>query len=278
MFCCKRKLIALMVVASCVLVLASTVYAHESLHEQIVAITAKIKRDPKNATLYLQRAELYRLDRNWNRAGADYDRALRLQPNLEIVDLARGKMLFESRRFQSAKLALDRFLRRQPDHFEGLVTRARVLASTSARLQSADDFTRAIALTTTPEPELYLERARVLAGDKRYVEDALRGLDEGIERLGPLVTLQLAAIDIELGRKNYDAALVRLDTIAKQSARKETWLIKRGEILKAAGRNDEARAAFNAALEAIQSLPPTHRQTRAVAALERRARSALQSY
>jgi tetratricopeptide (TPR) repeat protein len=247
--------------------------AHEGLHEQIEAVTAKIRRDPKNASLYLQRGELHRLHRNWRRAVADYDRAARLQPNLTIVDLARGKMLFESRRLQQAKVVLDRFLSRQPDHVEGFITRARVLAKMGARVQAAQDFTQ--ALTTTPEPELYLERAQVLAEDERHIEEALRGLDEGIHRLGPLVTLQLLAIDLESRRKNYDAALSRLDLIAAQSERKEMWLVRRAEILRNAGRIDEARATFKAALVAIEALPPDRRQNRAVTALQLRARSGL---
>ena len=249
--------------------------AHEGVDEHIVAITAKIKRDPRNASLYLQRGELYRLRRNWTRAAADYDRASRLQPTLTVVDLARGVMLFESGKFQRAKLVLDRFLDKEPANVEGVVTRARVVAKLGARLEAARDFTQAITSSQSPEPELYLERAEALAADKRYVEEALRGLDEGIKQLGPLVTLQLAAIDIELRHKNYDAALSRLDLIAAQSERKEMWLVRRGEILKTAGRNEEAEVAFNAALVAIESLPPSRRQTRAMTALELRARSAL---
>ena len=265
----------LMGLVICLALLPSFVLAHEGLHEQIEAVTAKIKRDPKNASLYLQRGELHRLHRDWIRAAADYDRAKSLQPSLTIVDLARGKMLFESRRLQQAKFVLDRFLRQQPNHVEGLVTRARVLSRIGARVQAAQDFTQALALAPTPEPEIYLERAKALAGDKRYFEEALRGLDEGIKRLGPVVTLQLAAIDLELSRRNYDSALTRLDVIAAQSERKEMWLIQRGEILRSAGRIEEARAAFNAALVAIDSLPPERRQTRAVIALQLRAQSGL---
>ena len=269
----QKKLICLAGVAICLSLLSSFAHAHEGLHEQIVAITAKIKRDPKNASLYLQRGELHRLHRDWTRAAVDYDRAELLQPSLIIIDLARGKMLFESRRLQGAKFVLERFLRQQPDHIEGLITLARVLAKTGARLQAAQNFTR--ALTRVPEPELYVERSQVLSGGEQYIEEALRGLDEGVNRLGPLVTLQLSAIDLELRRKNYDAALTRLDLIAGQSERKETWLVRRGEILKAAGRTDDARAAFNAALVAIESLPPERRQNRAVTALQLRARLAL---
>jgi predicted Zn-dependent protease len=262
-------------VAICVALLPSFAHAHEGLHEQIAAITAKIKRDPKNASLYLQRGELHRLHRDWVRAAADYDRAERLQPSLQIVDLARGKMFFDSGKLQRARLTLDRFLVRQPGHYEGLITRARVLAKLGARVDAAKDFTKALALSSAPEPELYLERADVLAADKSQLDEALRGVDEGINKLGPLVTLQLAAIDLELRRKNYDGALVRLEQIAVQSQRKESWLVRRGDILKLAGRDEEARAAFNAALIAIESLPPAHRQSRAVSALELRARSAL---
>jgi len=269
----QKKFIWLVVI--CVALLPSQVHAHEGLHEQIAAITAKIKRDPKNASLYLQRGELHRLHHDWARAASDYDRAERLQPNLKIVELARGKMFFDSSRLQRAKLTLDRFLNSQPNHYEGLITRARVLARLGARIDAARDFTQALSLSSIPEPELYLERANVLAADEKQLNEALRGLDEGINKLGPLVTLQVAAIDFELRSKNYDGALARLDQITAQSQRKESWLVRRGEILQLAGRNDEARAAFNAALTAIESLPPAQRQSRAVSALELRARSAL---
>ncbi|HEX5886893.1 MAG TPA: tetratricopeptide repeat protein [Pyrinomonadaceae bacterium] len=271
----RKRLIALVSVAICLGALPSFARAHEGLHEQIVAITAKIKRDPKNASLYLQRGELHRLHRDWARASADYDRAARLQPDLKIVDLARGKMFFESGRLQRAKFTLDRFLRNQPNHFEGLITRARVLAKLGAHSDAVNAFTQALAASPVPDPELYIERAQVLAGDEQRASEALTGLDEGIQKLGPLVTLQQAAIDLELRRRNYDGALSRVDLIAAQSERKEAWLVRRGELLKLAGRDEEARAAFNAALVAIESLPRELRQSRTVAALQLRARTAL---
>ena len=270
----QKKLVWSLGVAICIALIPSLARAHEGLHEQIITITAKIKRDPKNASLYLQRGELHRLDRNWTRASADYDRAGRLQPDLTIIDLARGRMLFEAKRLRQAKLVLDRFLLQQPGHFEGLIIRARVLSRIGARLEATHDFTQALAIAA--EPELYLERAQVLAGDEHYTQEALRGLDEGIKRLGPLVTLQLAAIDLELRRKNYDAALSRLDLISAQSDRKETWLVRRGEILKAASRTEEARIAFSAALSAIELLPPERRQNRSITALQSRARAGSQ--
>lgn len=271
----RRKSIWVLGIAICLALSSLFAHAHEGLPEQIVAVTKKIKRDPKNASLYLQRGELYRLHRNWTRAAADYDRAQRLRPDLTVVDLARGKLYFESGKFQRARSALDVFLSRQPDHYEALITRARVLAELGVRVEAAKDFTQALVKSSVPEPELYLERAQAIAGDEKFIDEALSGLDEGIKRLGPLVTLQLAAIELELRRHRYDAALARLDLVTGQSERKETWLVRRGEILHLAGREQEAHAAFNAALDAIESLPPERRRSRAVATLQLRARSAI---
>jgi len=273
----RTKVIWLVGIAVCLALLSSLAQAHEGLHEQILAITAKIKRDPKNASLYLQRGELHRLHRDWTQAAADYDRAARLRPDLQIVDLARGKMLFESGRFKRARLVLDRFLSRQPDHYEGLITRARVLSRIGFRDDAVKDFTQALARSAVPDPDLYIERAHVTAEDEKRIDEALNGLDEGMKRLGPLVTLLLPAIDLELRRHDYDAALARLESVTSQSERKETWLVRRGEIFGLAGRQEEARAAFNAALAAIESLPFERRQSRAVTTLQLRARSALGS-
>ncbi len=263
------------------MLLAALASAHDGLHEQIAEVTARIKRAPQDASLYLKRGELYRLHQNWRRAEADYDRAARLQPRLAVVDLARGKMLFEAGRSRSAIVSLDHFLHKQPSHFEALVTRARVLVSLGRRVEAARDFKTAIRLTPTPQPELYIERARSLADEPGSNTDniieALRGLDEGLTKLGPLVTLQLYAVDLELRRKSYDNALARLETVAAQSPRKEAWLFRRGEILLLAGRKKEAHEAFASSLAALESLPMNRRRTRTVVDLEARLRTALAS-
>lgn len=248
--------------------------AHEGLHEQIVEVTRQIKREPKNAFLYLKRGELYRLHRDWNAALADYRRAEQLNPRLDEVKFGRGRMYFEADKPQQAKIWLDRFLLAKPDHVDALVTRARVLVKLNNRIAAVKDYSRAIAQLARPKPEYYIERAQALVveGSK---DEALGGIDEGIKKLGPIVTLQLFAIDLELSRKSYDAALSRLEQIFAQSPRKEKWLARRGEILLQAGREDEAGQVFKAALAAIESLPPYHRGTKATRELESRVRAAI---
>ena len=266
--------ILLSIITCCLL--PAGVWAHGELDEQIAAVTKRIEKDPRNAALHLKRGQLHRMHREWDAAMADLDQAAMLDPDLSVTDLARGRTLLEANWPIFAKLTLDRFLAKQPTHSDGLVTRARVLVKLKQPVAAAEDFARAIANRSEPEPYLFIERAQALAsaGDDR-LEEALRGLDEGVKKLGPLVTLQLPAIELELKGKRYEAALARLETIAAQSPRQETWLTRRAEILAQAGRLTEARAARIAALAAIDSLPPSRRQDKTTLELEARLRTEL---
>jgi len=250
--------------------------AHEGLHEQIAAVSAEIKREPKNASLYLKRGELHRLHRDWDRAFADYNRAEQLNPRLDEVNFGRGRTYFDADKPQQARIWLDRFLVVRPNHVDALVTRARVLVKLNLSTAAATDYSRVIAQLAKAKPEYYIERAEALVAGGRN-DDALGGIDEGIRKLGPIVTLQLFAIDLEISRKSYDAALSRLEQISAQSPRKESWLARRGDILLLAGRRDEALQAYKAAIAAIEALPPYRRATKATVELERRVRAALGS-
>jgi predicted negative regulator of RcsB-dependent stress response len=89
------------------------------------------------------------------------------------------------------------------------------------------------------------------------------------------VTLQLHAIELELKRKQYDAALHRLGLVAEGASRQETWLVRKGEILEMAGRPQDARQAYTSALAAIDTLPQARRWNRAVLRLQEQAQAAL---
>ena len=252
--------------------------AHGPLDEQIAEVTKDIARNPNDASLYLKRGELHRFHEDYPAAQKDYDHALRHDPALAVVNLCRGQMMLEAGWYEQALPYLNEFISKNPKHPEGLVARARVLAMLQKNLPAAADFTEAILHSATPAPEYYIERAQALSAagsESRDVEIALRGLDEGIQKIGPIVTLQLCAIELEVDLKRYDAALNRLDQIMATSARKEKWLVRRGEILQQAGRYEEARAAYQQALQEMAALPPHRRQTKAILDLETRLLTAL---
>lgn len=267
--------ICLLLFGFCLLAAAATVVvAHEGLYEQLAQVTQQIRKEPRNPDLYVKRGELYRLLRQWDNALADYDRALQFNPKWAEADYYRGRMWLEARQPGQAKQALDQLLRSKPQNAEAWLLRGRAFEQMNRHREAAADFSRAIELTPRPKPDVYLERAKtqIAAG---HLDEALRGLDDGVAKLGALVTLHLQAIEIETKLKRWDAALARLERISTQSQRKESWLARRGELLLEAGRKAEAHEAFGEALRAVEALPPRLRQTRAMQGLEKQIRSRL---
>ncbi len=249
--------------------------AHGDVRQAIALLSELIAKYPDDSALYVKRGELHRQRMDWTAALADFGRAVELKPELVAAVVGRGLSLLGSGHAEQAVAALSRAVELAPENLVARMGRARALARNGSHRSAAADFDFVLAHTPYPQPEHYLERAAaVMSAGDRQEEAALRGLDEGIARLGPLVTLELMAIDLEVKLGAYDAGLVRLDAIAAAAERKENWLVRRGEILESAGRHADARAAYLKALTAIQELPEYRRRNRAVKALEMQVRDA----
>jgi len=249
--------------------------AHEAPDVRLTALAERIARQPRDAALYLERAELHRSVGDLAAAARDGRRALALDTSLDAALLALGRIELERGRPAKACRHLDRFLARRPEHATALAARARARAARGRHLDAASDYGRALRLTPpgeAPDPHLFLERSSAFAAaDPLDPRPALEGLDEGIARLGPLVTLELAAVDLELRLGNPDGALRRLGRLAATAERQEAWLVRRGEILAGAGRIAEAAHSYRAALQAIARLPAARAATAAVRSLHQAA-------
>jgi tetratricopeptide (TPR) repeat protein len=258
---------------------AGEVLAHREIEEQIRATDRLIAEKPGDAKLYLRRGELYRIHREWQKAEADYKKALELDPELLTVRYCLGRMHLEAGRPEKARGFLDVYLKARPNDPAANAARGRALAEMGKYLAAVADLDRAIAHSPGDHnmPELYLERARALvAAGPKYLDRAIDGLNEGLERLGEPVTLQLYAIDLEVEARRYDSALKRLDLLASQAARQEPWLMRKGTVLEAAGRREDALKVYRQALAAVESLPPNRRGSKAVKRLESEARAAVE--
>jgi len=252
-------------------------YAHRPVKEHLVAVTGQIQADPRNPHLYLKRGELNSQNGDWDAALTDYERVEELDATLKIVDLFRGKTLLEAGRFRQAQSVLDRFLVHHSDHPEGWISRARASVQLGQYPVAVEDYTQGIVHADRvgePAPELYLERARALmAIGLEQAGKALQGLDQGMKKFGPIATLQLPAIEIELSRQQYGTALTRLDALATRSD--PFWWVCRGEILEQAGRNPDAYVAYQQADLALTTHRTGHTNIRATADIKKKVRMAL---
>jgi len=235
-----------------------TAQGHADLLAFISRLTEQISTNQNNVEALIQRADLYRLHANWTEAQNDYAAAGKLAPGSTSLLLGQAQLHVDMGEDSAARAAYGAVLSRDPTNAAALFGRAPVLARLGERKAAIADYSRGLALAAFPQPGDFLERASLQATEFG-TEEAIKGLDEGLARLGWMVTLQKAAIELELKRHRTDEALVRLETIIGRSNRKETWLAWKGEILLAAGKTDQAQDVLSAALQAIDGLPPRMR-------------------
>jgi len=233
-------------------------WGHADLLAFISRLTEQLSTNQNNVEALIQRADLYRLHGNWKEAQNDYDAGRKLAPDSTSLLLGQALLRVDMGEDSAARVAYDTVLSRDPTNVAALFGRAPVLARLGDRKAAIADYSRGLALTAFPQPGEFLQRASLQAAEFG-TDEAIKGLDEGLARLGWMVTLQKAAIELELKRQQTDEALTRLETIIVRSNRKETWLAWKGEILLAARRTAEAQEALSAAVKAIDSLPPRMR-------------------
>jgi predicted Zn-dependent protease len=234
-------------------------HAHDDVRAQIEQLTEIMKKKPDDAMLWLKRGELYRAQHEYAHALSDYAQAEALDPGLEVVYLSRGRILYESSRFPDAYRALTSFLQMAPGHAEALLLRARTRIHLGQRNAAEQDFAAALTNSTKPTSELFLERASNLSQAGK-AGAALAVLDQGITQLGPLSTLEEAALTIEQRSKRFDQALRRVDAMLARSEHKEELLARKAQILDAAGQKVAAREVREQALVQIEALPELKRK------------------
>ncbi len=265
----------LVVFLGVVMCAAPRLAAHGDDHLLIEALTEELAKKP-DADLFIRRGELFRHLQEWSKAEADFLAAARLEPTLALVDFFRARAWLEAGAPERARPLIDRYLAKIPGEAEAWFLRGEISVALEKFDAAAADYAAGIQRAASPRPEHFLRRARLLAmnpATDRVV--VLAALDEGIARLGPVVALVDFALTLELERKDYAAALLRVAVAMEKAPRRETWLVRRGDILVQCGRAGEAVASYRAALVAIEELPPRYRETVPIEKLARDARTSL---
>ena len=262
---------------ACLFTFSVPTFAHGDDQMLIDSLTEELAKAPE-ADLYIRRGELFRHHQEWSKAAADYEAAARLDPQLTIVDYFRARLRLEAGEPSAALPLVERYLQSAPNEAEAWFLHGDVLAALNRHDDGALDYTEGIRRANRPLPEHFLRRAKFLAlAPEPKPQRILAALDEGIERLGPVIALIDFAIKLELEQKNYDGALQRIDLAMQHAPRRETWLVRRADIFAQAGRVGEAIAAYQAALAAIEELPVRYRETVPMEKLARDARAALET-
>ena len=255
------------------LLAARPAVAHPELEVVERGVAEELERHPDDPVLLLGQAQVHEVAGRWDAALAAIAHAAEHGADPDQVAAARGRVLLAAGRPGRAKRELGRVLARRPDRFAVLFLRGRASLALGRPDAAARDFGRAIAGLAEPTPDqVFARRDAFLVAGKPAA--ALRALDAGIAKIGPVPSLELAALDLEVSLGRYEDALRRIDRLIATSPRNETWVARRGELLAGAGYDEEARLAYAAALRLIGERP-AHRRPAPTMALERRLRAAL---
>lgn len=248
--------------------------AHGGYHERIAELAAAVKAKPDDPRLHYELANLRGLHGELAEALKELDRVDALAPGQFLTDLARGEAFFAVHKFGKAKGALDREIRAHPEATRAWLLRARTEHELRDQAASVADYGEAFKRAKNPEPDMVQEVSNAFAENGRPVE-ASEVLQAGIEKLGPIPSLVVRAIELDISTKNYDSALHRNDEAQAHAPRPEPWMARRAKILARAGRPDESKAAWKALADHLDALPDAERHSNAMTTLREEARHEL---
>ena len=261
--------------ANCLHAATPQARAHGDLHERILLLTQQIQTNSADAGLWLQRADLSRQHGDFVHATTDAAEALRLNAGWPAALLERARIQFDAGDNAAAADSATACLQLDAANPDALVIRARCRAQLGQLAGTVADFNRVLAPTNGPRPlpDLYLERARAQAALGRLA-DAVRGLDEGLMRLGETPSFALPALEYERALGEFTAALARVERVRKFLP-PENFLALRGEVLLQASRRADAEKDFLAGLAMIENISPARRALPQTQELELRLRADL---
>ena len=201
----------------------TTALAHGTHDELLEGVTREVVAQPENHKILLARARLHLKQGNTSLAIVDIEAAEKVAGAAEAA-YVRGLYYFEVCNYQAATEAFSAYLLRYPGHIPSLLNRARANKQAGRINAAIDDYAKLLELSIHPAPDYYLEMARIEAEVKPGgIDHALSTIDRGIEKLGPLVSLQSVAIQYELDRKNYYQALLRHESLRPWIGHTAQW-------------------------------------------------------
>lgn len=218
---------------------------HESVNVQITNLGAKIQKDPKNPSLYIERADLLRREKQYAAALSDLDRAQKLAPERRDLVLERGLTLAAKGDTEAAERLLSRYLASGLPSAKALLTRGKIREQALRYAEARVDYAAAVALD--PQPDSFLARGRMDEALGHW-DDAARGYEEGLRVLSGAIVLRLALVRVEQKRGHYARVIAVIDEILPKLPLKADWLLLRANAHEGAGRVADARKDREAAL------------------------------
>ncbi len=255
-----------MKVTTCVLLFLCTinVFAHGDLHERIQKVTTEIESDRDNHELYITRGELYAQHENYKLALKDFKKAEKLAGTNGDLQLNFAKSYFRLGKEKTALEYLERILEQDQDHVIAWRLKGQCLANLNEYQAAGLAFQNVITYSVQTLPENYFEAALMFEkAEVQKLDKAIETIEQGIEDLGKVVSLEQKLIQLYVQHGDYQKAIGQLTDQLETRNRKEFILFERGKIYALSLDKTSAENDFKSALQLIDKLPSRLKNTAA---------------
>lgn len=244
-------------ISFCCLLPVTATLAHPGAHDKLAYISQRLKAQPEDQQLYIQRGSTYSNDGQFDNALADLRTAETLGDSLAVA-FELGVLYYRTGEIDTARAYFDSWLKQSPKHTPALEYRARLLRDAGDYQASLADYKALFALRKHNNPGNYIAAAKMLAEvDDEGLTAAIEILDQGMRQLGLAPQLQRYAIKLELQRQQIAYAIARLGSLEPMLGTSPNWKTDMGELLLMARRKAEARKLFDAATSQLATLRKT---------------------
>ena len=126
-----------------------------------------------------------------------------------------------------------------------------------------------MSLLSRPTPDQYIERAnmaQLIDNDGQGI--VIEGLNDGVNQLGPIVSLVALLVDSYIEQGKREEALRVIELLPHEINRLPRWQLKKGDIYQESKQYLDADTAYNNGLRRINQMPEYRRLTPAVQSLK----------
>ena len=228
-------------------------HAHQDLILQIEQLDEQISIDPQNTELLIRRGDLYRRHGDWSAAEADFQMVRKIEPDHATIDFFEGRLLVTSGQDEKAIVLLTRQLEQNAQHSGAYQVRAKAHWNLHQPLLAARDYQLAINTGTRPSPSQY--RSLVLslvAAGREYSGEAIRAVDDGLNRFGGEISLLGLGFDVSLSQKEPLQAQHYLAKVPSRLRMLPQWQFRQAILICVNGDVDLASERLSSMLTGFQ--------------------------
>lgn len=230
---------------------------HGDLHQRILELTASIEQYPDSSELYLKRGTLLLEHEDYAKSIVDFKIYEHKSGVSDVLQINLCKAYLKSDQLVLAAEQIDGLLAKNARSSIANKLKGRIFVKERNFKEAAIYFTKVIESTTKKIPENYFELcdAYERIGDEQNLNNSVTSIESGISELGDLIVFRVKLVDLYVRLNDLGNSLKHQNRIIEHFNRKEKAYFKRAKIYKHFGKEKEALADAETALEIVKELP-----------------------